>query len=205
MAEPIVSRKTLYLIIVIALTLLWVVGTLLAGPSVAAPTLVIRALALAGYFFIFLAILSSAYLRELVKAFGWPFIKVHHIASITGLVAIGLHPVAVAIDYRTASVFAPKIGTLTETLAWLGRPAWYLLLIAALTAFLRARMGNIWRAIHYVNYIAFLAATVHANLMGGNFSYTVPRVISIVMVAAVIAVFIWRRIQAAKRPARARK
>ena len=205
MAEPIVSRKTLYLIVVIAVALLWVVGTLLTGPSAAALTLVIRALALAGYFFIFLAILSSAYLRELVKAFGRPFIKVHHIVSITGLVAIGLHPVAVAIDYRSASVFAPSIGTLTETLAWLGRPAWYLLLIAALTAFLRTRVGNIWRAIHYVNYIAFLAATVHGNLMGGNFGYVVPRIISIVMAAIVIAVFIWRRMQAAKRPARARK
>ncbi len=205
MAESIVSRKTLYLIIVIAVALLWVVGTLLAGPSVAVSTLVIRALALAGYFFIFLAILSSAYLRELVKAFGRPFIKIHHIVSITGLVAIGLHPVAVAIDYRSASVFAPSIGTLRETLAWLGRPAWYLLLIAALTAFLRTRVGNIWRAIHYVNYIAFLAATVHGNLMGGNFSYAVPRIISIVMAAIVIAVFIWRRVQAAKRPARARK
>jgi hypothetical protein len=61
-------------------------------PSPGPLSWLIRGAALIGYLTIFLAILSSAYLVPLVRFFGRPFIKVHHVSSIAGLVAMLVLP-----------------------------------------------------------------------------------------------------------------
>jgi hypothetical protein len=55
-----------------------------------------------------------------------------------------------------------------------GQLAWYLIALAALVALLRRSVGQPWRVIHMLNYIAFLLATVRANLIGIHLQYT-PR------------------------------
>ena len=197
-----VSRKTLYLVALGLVAVLWVVGVLLSQPTGSAFLALARGLALLGYLGVFLATLSTAYLRELVKAFGRPFIKIHHVASVTGIVAITLHPLAVAVEYGS-QVLVPSLGSPSYMLAWAGRPAWVLLIIGVVVALLRTRLVKSWRIIHYVNYIAFLLGTVHANLLGGNFVSAIPRILSIIMALVVIAVFVRKRVQAAKRPQKA--
>jgi DMSO/TMAO reductase YedYZ heme-binding membrane subunit len=154
-----------------------------------------RAAALLGYLSVFATIVSSAYLLQIVKFFGRPFIKVHHIVAVTGLVLITLHPTGVLIT--RASLGIPL---LSLTLGILGGPiAWALIAIAVSVALLRKKIGRNWRPIHYLNYLAFWLATLHANITGTDLQSTVIRVISIALAIAVIAVFVTVRRRTRKR------
>jgi sulfoxide reductase heme-binding subunit YedZ len=155
----------------------------------------IRGAALLGYQSVFLAIVSSAYMRQLVRLFGRPFVRVHHVASVTGLIFITLHPLGVALDNATISVFVPRFDSVLVFLQLGGRLAWYLIALAALIALLRRSVGRPWRVIHMLNYVAFLLITVHANLIGTQLQYSVPRAVSIVMALVIVGVFVQKRLR----------
>ena len=155
----------------------------------------IRGAALLGYQSVFLAIVSSAYMRQLVRLFGRPFVQVHHVASVSGLIFITLHPLGVALDNATISVFVPRFDSVLVFLQLGGRLAWYLIALAALIALLRRSVGRPWRVIHMLNYIAFLLITVHANLIGTQLQYSVPRAVSIVMALVIVGVFVQKRLR----------
>ena len=155
----------------------------------------IRGTALLGYQSIFLAIVSSAYMRQLVRLFGRPFVQVHHVVSVAGLILITLHPLGVALDNATISVFVPRFDSVLVFLQLGGRLAWYLVALAALVALLRRSVGRPWRVVHMLNYIAFLLSTVHANLIGTDLQYTVTRVISIVMALVMVGIFVQKRLR----------
>lgn len=159
----------------------------------------VRGLALLGYQFVFLSILSSAYLPQLVRFFGQPFIRIHHGLSITGLVLITLHPLAVALNSGTPLVFLPRFDSLRVFLALGGRPAWYLIAAGVLAAVLRKPLGKRWRLLHLLNYLAFALATAHANLIGANFQGLIVRLVSWAMLVAVVAVFVKRRLPPARQ------
>lgn len=156
---------------------------------------VIRGTALLGYLAIFLSILSSVYMVPLVRFFGRPFVKVHHVVSIVGLVAMMVHPLALAWNLRTLSVFVPNFSSLTRFLTLAGRVVWPLIGIAALAAWLRQPIGKSWRAIHYLNYLAFWLATAHAILIGTSFQSLVMRAIAVVLALVTVAVLIQKRIK----------
>jgi DMSO/TMAO reductase YedYZ heme-binding membrane subunit len=146
-----------------------------------------------------LSILSSAYIRWLVGVFGRPFIKVHHLLSIAGLVLVALHPVGVMLDGGSASVLLPRFDSLLAFLQWGGPPALYLMGIAALTAALRRLIGKSWRTIHFLSYVAFLLATFHATMLGTEFTgggaqSVIARIVAILMAVAVAATFIQKRL-----------
>jgi DMSO/TMAO reductase YedYZ heme-binding membrane subunit len=161
---------------------------------------VIRAAALLGYQFVFMSIISSAYMVQLVRRFGRPFVQMHHVLSVAGLIMVSLHPLAVALRAGTAKVFLPRFDSLRLFLELGGRPAWYFIVVAALVALWRRRLGSTWRVVHMLNYVAFLLATVHGNLIGTNFQNPVTRAVSALMVVAVVAVFVRKRI-GGRRPA----
>jgi sulfoxide reductase heme-binding subunit YedZ len=154
---------------------------------------IIRGAALLGYLTIFLSVVSSAYMVPLVRFFGRPFVKVHHVASITGLVAMMVHPLSIAWSSRTLSVFVPAFSSLTLFLTFGGRVVWPLVGIAALAAWLRKPLGKNWRAIHYLNYLAFWLVTAHAILIGPNFQSLPMRVIAVVLAVITVAVLIQKR------------
>jgi hypothetical protein len=162
--------------------------------------LAIRGAALLGYQFVFLAIISAAYMVRLVRQFGRPFVQMHHVLSVAGLILVSLHPVAVAVGAGTPAVFLPRFDSVQVFLELGGRPAWYLIAIAALVALLRRRLKSSWRLVHMLNYIAFLLATVHGNLIGANFQHPITRAVSVAMLLAVVAVFVRKRI-GRRRPA----
>lgn len=163
----------------------------------------IRGAALLGYQSVFLAIISSAYMRQLVRLFGRPFVQVHHVMSVASLIFITLHPLGVALDGATLSVLVPRFDSALAFLELGGQPAWYLIALAALVALLRRSIGQPWRVVHMLNYIAFLLATVHANLIGIHLQYTVPRAVSVVMALVIVGVFVQKRLRR-RRPVKRR-
>ena len=165
---------------------------------------VIRAAALLGYMSVFLAILSSAYLRELVRHFGQPFIMTHHMVSITGLVLLTLHPIAVSLTRKDMKVLVPRFDSVTAFFTWGGPPAWLLLALGTAAVLLRVRFKKGWRAVHSLNRVAFLLGTVHAILLGTDGELLGVRIVAIIMVAATAYAFIRRRgIAKARAQARA--
>ena len=102
------NRRIWYLALAALVALLLVSGLVALQPYGTPLNVFIRGAASLGYLAIFAAIVSSAYMPQLVRFFGRPFIKVHHILSVTGLVLIALHPVGVAIDSRDPRVFLPR-------------------------------------------------------------------------------------------------
>jgi sulfoxide reductase heme-binding subunit YedZ len=157
---------------------------------------VIRIAALMGYFCIFGAIVTSAYLRQMVRWFGRPFLKVHHALSIAGLVLVTIHPLAVARRALSLRVFIPAVDSWYRFFALGGRPAWYLLGVGALAAVLRGAIGKNWRLLHVLNYLAFWLATVHGFMIGASVQNGVMRVVFVAMALGVLAVFVQKRARA---------
>jgi DMSO/TMAO reductase YedYZ heme-binding membrane subunit len=155
----------------------------------------IRAAAFLGYCAIFLAVISSAYMRQLFLLLGRPFIRVHHILSVTGLALATLHPLGVAVRSADLGVFLPKFSSLYLFLSLGGRMAWYLIGAAALAALLRKRIKASWRTVHYLNYVAFLLATAHAIMIGTDFVSPVMKTVAVVMALAVVGIFVQKRVQ----------
>jgi predicted ferric reductase len=157
---------------------------------------------LLGYIALFLSILSSAYMKQLFRLFGRPFIQVHHILSVSGLIMIALHPISLAIDAADAGVFVPKFDSLDIFLTLGGRPALYLVGVAALAAVGRKTLGQNWRIIHFLNYVAFWLITVHAIRIGRDFQNDVVQGVSILMALAVLATFVQKRVAQRRRARR---
>jgi sulfoxide reductase heme-binding subunit YedZ len=198
-------KNTRYLVLIAAVSLLVVAILVGLDPLQEQESWLawlVRGAALLGYWAVFLSILSSAYLRELIRFFGRPFVKVHHFASVAGLALIALHPVAVAVNSSSLAVFVPRFDSLIVFLTLGGRLALYLIGIAALAALLRANLKRYWRVLHYLNYIAFFLASIHASLIGTTFRGQGARAIILKVVAAVlslVAVYVFARKQMGRR------
>lgn len=165
-----------------------------AQPPGNAVSALIRAVAMSGYLYVFLSIVSTPYVRELVLYFGRPFIKVHHMASITGLALITLHPILVALRGNSFSIVLPRLLTIH----------WYLFALAALAAVFRSRLRDFWRWIHWLNYLAFVFATLHLQQLGTDTQSLPIKVLTYLMAAAVIGVLVVKRVTAARLAAKRR-
>ncbi len=193
------KRGLLYLILLGLVALILVGGLIALRPAGSPLSWGIRGAALLGYLAIFLASLSSIYMRQMYQFFGRPFVKVHHTLSVTGLIMMTLHPLGVALQSANLRVFLPRFDSMRVFLELGGRPAWYLIGAASLAAVLRKSIGQNWRAIHVLNYIAFLLATVHAVLIGTDFLSPVMKGVGVVMALVVIGAFIQKRLQKRNR------
>jgi sulfoxide reductase heme-binding subunit YedZ len=171
----------------------------LLQPNAAPVDWVIRVAALMGYFCVFGAIVTSAYLRQMVRWFGRPFLTVHHTLSIAALVLVTIHPLAVAWQALSLGVFVPAVDSWYSFFALGGRPAWYLLGVGALVAVLRGVIGKNWRLLHALNYLAFWLATVHGILIGTNVQNWAMRVVFGAMALGVLGVLAQKRISIRRR------
>ncbi len=165
---------------------------------------VLRAAALLGYGGVFVAVLSSAYMSDLVRFFGRSFTAVHHVITLAALALLTAHPLTYALLTRDAGVFVPEVGSWSAFWTHAGRPAWYLLILAAVVAFRRASVGKRWRVVHWLTYLAFGMATVHALRLGTDTSYLATRVLALAMLAAVGAAFVLKRVRTRRPPPRRR-
>jgi hypothetical protein len=184
-------RRLIYLVLI-----LWIGLLLYSLFRIPAPALylAVRATALFSYTAVFLAILSTEYLREMRRLFGEPFLTVHHILAVAGLLLMSLHAVLFALLMRDIMVFLPRFDSLRVFLSLGGRPALYLFAIAALAAVIRGRIRHIWRVIHWLNYLAFALAFVHSWLIGTDVSNPLLRPIWVVLAGIVLWVFIRKRL-----------
>jgi DMSO/TMAO reductase YedYZ heme-binding membrane subunit len=189
-------KNTWVLIVGAVVVVLLVVGTITLDPIAFPVNGLVRAAAVTGYICIFLAVVSSNYMRELTKFFGRPFIRVHHIASLTALSALVIHAVTVAWSWKMPAIFIPSMD-MPQALAF------WLLAMAALSAFFRKTIGKRWKYVHWINYLVFLLGTIHAQALGANFQHLGIRIISIVMALIVVFLFVWKR--TAKRRRRSKK
>jgi len=191
--------------IVVGLAALVLIGGLVAlRPSITPRYWVIRTAALLGYLCVFLSSVASIYMRQLVRYFGRPFVKTHHIVAVAGLVLLVVHPSMVAWEYGSLNVFVPILDSWTAFLRWGGRVAWYLLAIASLVALLRNSLRQQWRVIHMLNYLAFFLATTHAVMLGTDFRSPVMKALPIVLALLVAGAFVQKRLQRRKTKARKR-
>jgi sulfoxide reductase heme-binding subunit YedZ len=187
------SGKTWYLVLIGIVALILVSGLISLRPYGTPLNWLIRGAALMGYLAIFLSIVSSAYMRQVIRLFGRPFIKVHHVLSVTGLVLVTLHPLGVAINARSLGVFLPRFDSWVVFLELGGRPAWYLVVAASLAAVLRKSIGRNWRTIHFLNYVVFLLGTVHAVMIGTDFQHTIVKAVSVALALVIVVIFIQKR------------
>lgn len=193
------ADRTWYLALVGLLFLALVVGLMAMRPQGFPLGWLIRATALLGYLFIFVSIVSSAYMRQIYRVLGRPFINIHHILSVSGLVLVTLHPLAVALNSMSLRVFLPKFDSWRVFLLLGGRPAWYLLIAAALAALLRKAIGKNWLVVHFLNYVAFWLATVHAIMIGTDFWAGVVKGVAVVLALVVVAISIQKRLKKRRR------
>ena len=184
------------LAILIPLTL--AAAALIAKPADYTLHAATRGAAMLGYMYVFLACLSSAFVRELTRRLGKPYLKVHHVLATVGLTLLTVHGVLVAWDSRSVAVFLPRFESPEGFLLWGGPPAYWLIWIAVAAAALRLSVGPRWRLIHWLNYIAFMLATTHALMIGSDLVHPIPRYTASAMALIVIAVFFRKRLTEAK-------
>jgi sulfoxide reductase heme-binding subunit YedZ len=187
------SGKTWYLVLIGIVALILVSGLISLRPRGTPLNWLIRGAALMGYLAVFLSVVSSAYMRQISRTFGRPFIKVHHVLSVTGLVLVTLHPLGAAIDAGNPRVFLPRFDSWVVFLELGGRPAWYLIAAASLAAVLRKTIGRNWRTVHLLNYVAFLLGTVHAVMIGPDFQHTIVKAVSVALALVIVVIFIQKR------------
>lgn len=160
---------------------------------------VVRGAALLGYLMVFLSALSSNYMRELTKFFGRPFPKVHHVVTVTALVALAAHAISVAWRSGTLAVFIPQFSSAYAFFSLGGRVAFWLIAITSLTAFFRASIGKNWKTIHWLNYVALILGTIHAQFIGPNVQHWAVRIFIALMATVAIVVFVLKRRQERSR------
>ncbi len=185
-----------------AIVVLLAVVALVLKPGGAPLYWLARGTAMVGYVAVFLAILSSAYMRELYRMLGRPFLWGHHVLSISGLILLTLHPIALAIALTNLSVFVPRFDSWTIFFQLAGRPALYLMWAASLGALLRKSWREGWRTLHQLNYVAFLLGTVHGILIGTDFGRPFLRLLPIAMALVVSFVFVRKRVMQKRRKTR---
>ncbi len=154
---------------------------------------VARAAGLFGYFFIFLAILSSEYMIRIKKIFGRPFMNIHHHLARAGVAMILVHPALIAYQSGLSS-FVPVFSPFMDFLRLAGRPALYIILIAVLAGLYRKRIPKKWKDIHALNYLGFVLVFFHAWLIGTDLQYGLMQAVWLAMALIVISVFIHKHI-----------
>jgi predicted ferric reductase len=164
-----------------------------------------RGAALVGYLFVALAVISSAYIRPLVKRYRKPFVSLHHWVSITGLVLLVIHPLLLVIVNGSIDVLLMAYRSWDNLLTYGGSTALLMLLIAALMATKGGRQNRFWRYVHWLTYLVLILGTVHAVRLGTSVA-TLPalRIVLILIAIAGAVVFVVKRTgrdAGAKRPA----
>jgi DMSO/TMAO reductase YedYZ heme-binding membrane subunit len=142
------------------------------------------------------AALTLPFLKELVRAFGKPFLSIHHTFAAVGLALITLHPVLFAVESSSAYVFVPTFSSWFLFWAFGGQVALPMLYVAFAAALLRRKAVTHWRPFHMLIYVALFFGIVHANLLGQSFRGSIVIVaIYDVLFAASMGVFIFKRYQ----------
>jgi len=199
------NKKALGLISINLLLFVVVFILFLLTPILDVFSFFIRLGALFGFTAMFIATTMSPFMVQLYKIFGKPFVKLHHIYSIFGLIMVTLHPVVFAISKLNILVFIPDVSSWIAFWELAGRPAIYLIYIASLAAVLRTKTKKYWRFFHYLNYVALIFAYVHGVLIGTDFQNLGILILFTVMLIIAIGTFGYKRYQTYQREQKLKK
>ena len=156
---------------------------------------VIRLCALYGFISLAIATAMTPFLKEITQAFGRPFLRIHHLFAIFGLIFATLHPVLFAIEQMNLTVFIPRFDSWLIFWELAGRPALYILYIAVAAGLLRMMIPRYWRYFHWLMYIVLTFVIVHGNLIGTDFQNLGILIIMNVLYVIAIAAFFLKRYQ----------
>ena len=164
--------------------------------------LAVRLCALYGFVALAFATAMTPFLKEIMQAFGRPFIRIHHILAIFGIIFATLHPVFFAISQSNLAVFIPRFDTWQIFWELAGRPALYIVYIATIAALLRTMIGRYWRYFHWLMYIVLFFVIVHGNLIGKDFQNFGTLIILNALFIVAISAFFLKRYQTYQRKKR---
>ncbi|MFW9820039.1 MAG: hypothetical protein ACFFE5_10560 [Candidatus Thorarchaeota archaeon] len=166
---PLPKKEAIYIIIPTLGLYILVIILFLSTPFSSVANFFIRFGALFGFTSMFVATMMTPFVVQLYKIFGKPFVKIHHIYSVTGLLLITLHPLIYAVSVDNIAVFIPDFTSWYGFWSLGGRLALILVYIAIVGSLLRKKLIKSWRIIHTLNYIALILAYIHGVLIGEDF------------------------------------
>jgi sulfoxide reductase heme-binding subunit YedZ len=131
--------------------------------------IMIRLLALNGFFALSVAAMLTPFLKEVTLFFKKSFTTIHHYFAAAGLVLISLHPISVAIQAFDPTILLPNFASLYSFFFYGGSIALISIYVAFGSVLLRKKAPNYWRPFHALMYVALFFGVIHANLWGMDF------------------------------------
>lgn len=193
------KKEAIYIIAATLSLYILILVFFLLTPFIDGFNFVIRFGAIFGFTSMFIATMMTPFVVQLYKIFGKPFIKIHHIYSITGLILITIHPVAFAIFKLDITVFVPDFSSWYGFWSLGGRLALILIYLAVIGVLLRKTIKKNWRVIHILNYVALFLAYIHGVLIGSDFQNMGILIIFTIMIILSFSVLIYKRYLSFKR------
>jgi len=158
----------------------------------------LRLCGLLGFLSLSLGAIITLLKSEIKRVLGKPFIKIHHVFVITGLVLITIHPVILALAVGNPFIFIPDTSSISAFLVNGGRIAIILIYAGLLAWIFRSTLKGRWVQIHRIMYGALLLGIIHANLLGEDFTNPLIRILynciaGTVLLTGLIKVEYWYR------------
>ncbi len=194
-------RRTLFLLILLAPYVI-VSGIVISTGSEEPAGLLIRLCGLCGFIALSTGAILTILRDEIRTTLGQPFIRVHHIFVLAGLLLITLHPVLIALRFQNAAIFIPTFSSVTAFFQNGGRVAILLIYTGFLAAVFQAALKGRWLTIHRIMYPALILGIIHANFVGQDLENPVIRWLCNLMAILVIATGVMKAVQRYRRKSR---
>jgi predicted ferric reductase len=190
-----VTRTGWLVITVIIVLFAILLAVVAANPSISPLTTGIRIAGLTGFVALAGAMIMTPFLPEIYRNFGRPFLRIHHLFALTGIILVTLHPVLLAIRLMTVAVFLPVFGSLYEFFALGGRLALIFMYAALAGVFLRAAIPAWWRGLHALMWVVLVLALLHGMLIGTDLREPIIGARFTTLTLAALGAFFAKRIQ----------
>ncbi len=188
-----IKKQGWLLLLAIFLLLVLVTAFVLMSPSSTIHFTLLRLCGLYGFILLSVAASITPFLREVTMFFGKPFMRIHHVFAVVGVIAITLHPILYAVLILDPAVFLPRFDDWFVFWQNAGRPALVMMYIAVSAALLRRKAPRNWRSFHALMYAVFLFAVVHASLVGTDMANYAVMVLVYSLFAFSMFVFFLKR------------
>jgi predicted ferric reductase len=188
--------RTGWLVITVIVVLFAIpLAVVAANPSISPLTTGIRIAGLTGFVALAGAMIMTPFLPEIYRNFGRPFLRIHHLFAVAGIILVTLHPVFFAIRLMSVAVFLPSFGSLYEFFALGGRLALILMYAALAGVFLRAAIPAWWRGLHALMWVVLALALLHGMLIGTDLREPIIGALFTTLTIAALGAFFAKRIQ----------
>jgi DMSO/TMAO reductase YedYZ heme-binding membrane subunit len=166
-----------------------------------------RASGIVAYLLLTVLVVLGLTLSSRARSRAWPAFAIEDVHRFVGILAgvfIALHVSLMAIDsflpFSLTQILVPFTATYRPLATGLGTVALELVLAVAISNVLRRRIGRrTWRALHYLGFGVWAAATAHGLLAGTDRHDSWLLAIDVAAVAAVVTGLVYRAAEARPR------